>query len=83
MLGWTNNLMAYERAAWTDEHNNPVPPKDEFELPEVEDGHAKWRWVEESKWRVDGAPDLDETDYDTEAGKNGWIFYDNTVCFRL
>ncbi|KAI1406856.1 Pex24p-domain-containing protein [Hypoxylon sp. FL1857] len=76
-LGWTNSLFAYERAAWTDEHNNPVPPKDEFELPEVEDGHAKWRWVEGSKWRVDGAPDLDEADYDTDAGKNGWIFYDN------
>ncbi|KAI2627649.1 Pex24p-domain-containing protein [Hypoxylon sp. NC1633] len=76
-LGWTNSLFAYERAAWTDEHNNPVPPKDEFELPEVEDGHAKWRWVEESRWRVDGAPDLDEADYDTDAGKNGWIFYDN------
>ncbi|KAI1204324.1 Pex24p-domain-containing protein [Annulohypoxylon truncatum] len=76
-LGWTNSLFAYERAAWTDEHNNPVPPKDEFELPEVEDGHARWRWVEESKWRVDGAPDLDEADYDTDAGKNGWVFYDN------
>ncbi|KAI1388145.1 Pex24p-domain-containing protein [Hypoxylon trugodes] len=76
-LGWTNSLFAYERAAWTDEHNNVVPPKDEFELPEVEDGHAKWRWVEGSKWRVDGAPDLDEPDYDTDAGKNGWIFYDN------
>ncbi|KAL7622669.1 hypothetical protein AAE478_008183 [Parahypoxylon ruwenzoriense] len=76
-LGWTNSLFAYERAAWTDEHNNPVPPKDEFELPEVEDGHARWRWVEGSKWRVDGAPDLDEADYDTDAAKNGWIFYDN------
>ncbi|KAI1373102.1 Pex24p-domain-containing protein [Hypoxylon crocopeplum] len=76
-LGWTNSLFAYERSAWTDEHNNPVPPKDEFELPEVEDGHAKWRWVECSKWRVDGAPDLDEVDYDTDAGKNGWVFYDN------
>ncbi|KAI5860908.1 Pex24p-domain-containing protein [Durotheca rogersii] len=76
-LGWTNSLFAYERAAWTDEHNNSVPPKDDFELPEVEDGHAKWRWVPESKWRVDGAPELDEADYDTDAGKNGWIFYDN------
>ncbi|KAI0173102.1 Pex24p-domain-containing protein [Hypoxylon sp. FL1284] len=76
-LGWTNSLFAYERSAWTDEHNNAVPPKDEFELPEVEEGLAKWRWAEGSKWRVDGVPDLDEADYDTEAGKNGWIFYDN------
>lgn len=79
-LGWTNNLFAYERSAWTDEHNNAVPPKDEFELPDVEDGHARWRWVEGSKWRVDGAPDIqDEHDYDSEAGKNGWIYYDNKV----
>ncbi|KAI0105117.1 integral peroxisomal membrane peroxin-domain-containing protein [Nemania sp. FL0031] len=76
-LGWTNSLFAYERSAWTDEHNNPVPPKDEFELPEVEDGRAKWRWVGNSKWRVDGVPDRDEADYDGEAGRMGWIFYDN------
>ncbi|KAI0417822.1 integral peroxisomal membrane peroxin-domain-containing protein [Xylaria grammica] len=76
-LGWTNSLFAYERAAWTDEQNNPVPPKDEFELPEVEDGRAKWRWVEGSKWRVDGVPDIDDADYDGEVGRMGWIFYDN------
>ncbi|KAI0864110.1 integral peroxisomal membrane peroxin-domain-containing protein, partial [Xylaria cubensis] len=76
-LGWTNSLFAYERSAWTDEQNNPVPAKDEFELPEVEDGRAKWRWVESSKWRVDGVPDMDEADYDSEAGRMGWIFYDN------
>lgn len=76
-LGWTNSLFAYERGAWTDEQNNPVPPKDDFELPEVEDGRAKWRWVGGSKWRVDGVPDIDEADYDGEAGRMGWIFYDN------
>ncbi|KAI1429654.1 integral peroxisomal membrane peroxin-domain-containing protein [Xylaria sp. FL1777] len=76
-LGWTNSLFAYERAAWTDEQNNPVPPKDEFELPEVEDGRARWRWVVGSKWRIDGVPDIDEVDYDGEAGRMGWIFYDN------
>lgn len=80
-LGWTNSLFAYERAAWTDEHNNPVPPRDQFELPEVEDGPGKWRWVKGSKWRVDGAPDVQEdSEYDGEAAKNGWIFYDNKVC---
>ncbi|KAI1757968.1 integral peroxisomal membrane peroxin-domain-containing protein [Xylaria castorea] len=76
-LGWTNSLFAYERAAWTDEQNNPVPAKDEFELPEVEDSRAKWRWVESGKWRVDGVPDIDEADYDGGAGRMGWIFYDN------
>ncbi|KAH6692274.1 integral peroxisomal membrane peroxin [Plectosphaerella plurivora] len=79
-LGWTQSLFAYERAAWTDEHNNQVPSKDEFELPEVEDGsRMRWRWVDGSKWRVDGVADdaNKEVDYDGEAGKNGWIYYDN------
>lgn len=80
-LGWTNSLFAYERPAWTDEHSNPVPAKDEFELPEVEDGsRMEWRWVEEGRWRVDGVQDEQEpVDYDGDEAKNGWIFYDNKV----
>lgn len=86
-LGWTNSLFAYERAAWTDEHNNPVPPRDQFELPEVEEDSAmRWRWVEGSRWRVDGVPDDavvegegGKWDYDGEGGKNGWVYYDNKV----
>lgn len=79
-LGWTNSVFAYERNAWTDEHNNAVPPKDQFELPEVDDGVAKWRWVKGSKWKVDGVGDLqEESEYDGDAGKNGWIYYDNKV----
>lgn len=81
-LGWTSSLFTYERGAWTDEHNNPVPPKDEFELPEVEDGSSmEWRWVEGSRWRVDGVIDEDNTtlDYDGEKGRNGWVYYDNKV----
>ncbi|KAG5972178.1 hypothetical protein E4U55_000881 [Claviceps digitariae] len=78
-LGWTASLFAYERPAWTDEHNNAVPSKDEFELPDVEDGSKmRWQWVEGSRWRVDGlADDKEPLDYDGEEGKNGWIFYDN------
>ncbi|OIW24661.1 integral peroxisomal membrane peroxin, partial [Coniochaeta ligniaria NRRL 30616] len=85
-LGWTNSLFAYERAAWTDEHNNPVPPRDEFELPEVEDGsNMRWMWVEGSRWRVDGVPDeavssgdgQTEWDYDGSGGRMGWVYYDN------
>lgn len=84
-LGWTTNLFSYERAAWTDEHNNPVPPREKFELPEVEEDSAmRWRWVEGSRWRVDGVPDEavsegEKWDYDGEGGKNGWVFYDNKV----
>lgn len=91
-LGWTNSLFAYERAAWTDEHNNPVPPKDKFELPGVDDDSSmRWRWVRGSRWRVDGVSDESansgasggaeaEWNYDGDAAKNGWIFYDNKVC---
>ncbi|KAJ2896938.1 integral peroxisomal membrane peroxin [Zalerion maritima] len=76
-LGWTASLFGYERDAWTDEHNNPIPPKDEFELPEVEEGaRARWRWVEGSRWRVEGVKE-DLTDYDADAGKSGWVYYDN------
>ncbi|KAF4968793.1 hypothetical protein FSARC_3820 [Fusarium sarcochroum] len=78
-LGWTNNLFAYERSAWTDDHNNSVPSKDDFELPEVEDGsRMEWRWVPGTRWRVDGVSDEHgPVDYDGNEGKNGWIFYDN------
>ncbi|QBZ61846.1 hypothetical protein PoMZ_08804 [Pyricularia oryzae] len=83
-LGWTSSLFTYERAAWTDERNNPVPPKDEFELPEVEDGsRMRWRWVPGSKWRVDGVTDDAVTtddgqlDFDSDGGKMGWVYYDN------
>lgn len=94
-LGWTNSLFAYERAAWTDEHNNAVPSKERFELPEVEeDTQMRWRWVEGSRWRVDGVPDEAVNlsgkdggwDYDGEGGKNGWVYYDNKVrmdCISL
>ncbi len=95
-LGWTTSLFAYERAAWTDEHNNAVPPRDQFELPEAEDGsRMRWRWVEGSRWRVDGVPDEavkvektsengkveEEWKYDGEGGRMGWVYYDNKVGF--
>lgn len=93
-LGWTNSLFAYERAAWTDEHNNPVPPKEKFELPDVDDDSSmQWRWVRGSRWRVDGVSDESvngggagaadtEWNYDSDGGKTGWIFYDNKVCWH-
>ncbi|RAL58401.1 hypothetical protein DID88_006392 [Monilinia fructigena] len=37
-LGWTTSLFAYERSAWTDEHLNAVPPKEDFELPDWQNG---------------------------------------------
>lgn len=52
-LGWTTSLFAYERGPWSDEHLNPAPSKDEFELPDVDNGASKWRWVEGSDWRIE------------------------------
>lgn len=80
-LGWTHSLFAYERAAWTDEHNNSLPSKDDFELPHVEDGsRMQWEWAEGSRWRVDGVTDEHgAVDYDGTAGRNGWIYYDTKV----
>ena len=71
-LGWTYSLLAYERAAWTDELLHPSDSKDDFQLPHVENTNAQWRWVPGSEWQVE------------EFGKkkssvrsDGWIYYDN------
>jgi len=83
-LGWTTSLFAYERAAWTDEHLNPAPAKEEFELPDVEGGGARWRWAKNSKWLVEGAKANEEGGSEakesTTKGGMGWIYYDNKVC---
>ncbi|KAL9092597.1 MAG: hypothetical protein Q9165_004401 [Trypethelium subeluteriae] len=57
-----------------------MPPKEQFELPEVERGLAKWRWIEGCQWQVEGAEeDSASTSVSKSAGsdKEGWIFYDN------
>ncbi|KAG9780238.1 Pex24p-domain-containing protein, partial [Aureobasidium melanogenum] len=90
-LGWTTSLFSYERAPWTDEHLNPAPSKDEFELPEVEGGHSRWRWVEGSEWRIEHGSasqhkrtaSQNKTESANNSGKDaaddggGWIYYDN------
>lgn len=74
-LGWTYSLLAYERTAWTDEHLNPSDPKDSFQLPDVDNGPAKWRWVPGSEWQVEGGGKNRAS-----TGADGWIYYDNKVC---
>ena len=86
-LGWTTSLFAYERAAWTDEHLNPAPAKEDFELPDVEDGATRWRWTSDSQWLVEGAKPTEEggskAPSDVADGGMGWIYYDNKVCKLL
>jgi hypothetical protein len=75
-IGWTSSMLAYERGAWSDEHLNSALPRDRFELPDVEGGHARWRWVDDSEWHVEGA-ESDKEGGEPEDG--GWIYYDNKV----
>ncbi|KAE9980270.1 hypothetical protein EG328_002234 [Venturia inaequalis] len=75
-IGWTSSMLAYERAPWTDEHLNSSSPRDRFELPEVEGGHARWRWVEGSAWHVEGTEKSPDGKH-SEPEDGGWIYYDN------
>ena len=78
-LGWTTSLFTYERGPWTDEHLNPAPSKAEFELPHVETGHARWRWIEGSEWKIEGGASGNAipTKGGKESDGGGWIYYDN------
>lgn len=77
-IGWTYSLFPSERTAWTDEHLNTVPNKDEFELPDVHNsGNAEWRWIEGSEWHIEGADESDKDSKSSDGG--GWIYYDNKV----
>lgn len=46
-------MFGYERAAWTDEHLNPSSDPQHYQLPDVEGGMAKWRWVEGGEWHIE------------------------------
>ena len=81
-IGWTSSMLAYERASWTDEHLNSVPPKDQFELPEVEGGQSRWRWVQGSEWKIEGRDKDGKTDKSVPKEDAGWIYYDNKVGLR-
>ncbi|KAK5137448.1 hypothetical protein LTR08_008426 [Meristemomyces frigidus] len=81
-LGWTSNLLAYERQAWTDEHYNTCPDLENFALPDTEHDTTKWRWVKGSEWRVEGAASEKEKSARRIGGGGGgddcgWVYYDN------
>lgn len=81
-LGWTASLLAYERQAWTDEHLNTTSSPDTFTLPETDHATTRWRWVESSTWRVEGAASENEKSAKRIGGggggdESGWTYYDN------
>lgn len=66
-IGWTSNLLLYERTPWTDEFLNELSSIDSFALPNAENldylfglqqllqmvlSGATWRWVDKT-WRLD------------------------------
>ncbi|RCK67648.1 Peroxisomal membrane protein PEX30 [Candida viswanathii] len=61
-IGWSSNLLSYERTPWTDEFLNESSSIDTFKLPNSLDDSqhavdakiqgATWRWVDKT-WRLD------------------------------
>ncbi|KAF3051037.1 peroxisome- protein [Didymella keratinophila] len=76
-IGWTSSMLAYERASWTDEHMNPVPDKERFELPEVEGRASRWRWVQGSSWAIETGDSDSKAPKGASKEEMGWIYYDN------
>lgn len=70
-LGWTTSLFSGERGPWTDEHLNPAPSKDEFELPHVESNIARWRWLDNSDWHIDGGDAIQHKHSGSKTGPTG------------
>lgn len=83
-IGWTANLLNYERAPFTDEFLNETQPPDEFVLPEYTQGQSLagmpnseddlvWRWIDKT-WRLDltndGSLTLKNHDKKTVANPN-------------
>ena len=83
-IGWTANLLAYERAPWTDEFLNESTAPDLFKLPDDDNLGVEWRWVDKT-WKLDLTNDGalvvsgNKSKSKTDPSPNeGWIFYDNT-----
>lgn len=84
-IGWTANVLNYERAPWTDEFLNETLTPENFTLPDyTEDGEdLVWRWAE-SNWRLDltndGALTLKNPKRTTTVDPGpdeGFVYYDN------
>ncbi|KAG2172034.1 hypothetical protein INT43_001511 [Umbelopsis isabellina] len=85
-VDWTSNMMPGERTPWTDSHNDPIPSKSAFDLPEPSttvsnDGDdqiitvKEWKWADPDWWvdmklRKEGLVDEDGWQYTNNAWKN-------------
>ncbi|KAI5957464.1 hypothetical protein KGF57_003158 [Candida theae] len=92
-IGWTSNLLSYERTPWTDEFLNESSSIETFKLPATDDTNmstdphlqgATWRWVDKT-WRLDLTNDGAITLPSSKRSKTtanpstdeGYIYYDN------
>lgn len=81
-IGWTANMLSYERTPWTDEFLNEAPAPELFELPDSEGTGMRWKWVDET-WRVDLSNDgalipRSKVRFTPDPGEDdGYIYYDN------
>lgn len=83
-IGWTANMLSYERSCWTDEFLNEAPDPDNFKLPDDSSSGMIWRWIDKT-WRLDisndGAIQVPASRSKTTASPSaddGFIYYDNT-----
>ncbi|CAN6658393.1 hypothetical protein TRVA0_030S01552 [Trichomonascus vanleenenianus] len=83
-IGWTGNLLAYERTPWTDEFLNESAAPDSFKLPDAEGTGMVWKWVD-ANWKLDMSNDgslvlnSSQQKLSVDPGANdGFIYYDNT-----
>ncbi|PRT56492.1 Peroxisomal membrane protein PEX30 [Wickerhamiella sorbophila] len=81
-IGWTSNMLAYERAAWTDEFLNESLAPDTFMLPDTEGTGMEWRWVDKA-WKLDLTNDgllvtRTKATYTADPDEDdGFVYYDN------
>lgn len=91
-IGWTSNLLSYERTPWTDEFLNELSLIESFQLPNPGNNYygqnqlanARWRWVDKA-WRLDltndGAISLPSSKRSKTTANpstdEGYIYYDN------
>jgi hypothetical protein len=65
-IGWSNKLLPYERANYTNEAFQSTSSPGEFSFPF---NSRHWKWLEES-WRID-------MEFCKNKNKDGWVYYDN------